>query len=1000
MTADVLPCSSEANTSSLPSDSARQASQSLALVACPHGSSDSRVSEIDIQAILSSLNSDLQEMSPLDSFAQRLRLPKVELSLSNLDPEVLLRSLIPQQIKSITLTQACACRSQHFDDEVSKISSLEASLARADEALRVSSSAVSKLECETATLQSAVSGHDEYLSLLEKTIRDKKLLLEKEELFRNLLSSRLSDLTRSKAVGACYPSPLMPWVVMESLWDRLPRGVVKELVRGGFKRRDVLPQDLVDHFAKLDRLTRRHALIEVPAQPVPLAIVPPANLVSWLRLMPSDRRSSEENVKKKAKTHKSSSKNGSDKVVGEARSRRLASAPSSKDSAVRSTSFKQAISIRPPKVYSLIDIITGPKGVSQSSSVKTLSASKEIPSKIFASPARGTSSSSADAGKSMAPEKAKAQDKNAEAAATLSDTSGSKAKILDNNAEASVTVSDAPGSKAKIQDNTQAGVFEASVEAQIQDKDVGEGATSSYLSLLDMSELRQMAANLGPLSDRSGVQLQPEPHVQPRNILSPSAGGELFLHSVFETMQEEFLPFDMTFYSTKAAGGSSLACDVPVNTFVMSAQAVEPFVAAANRIQLPQVEDELMLQDGDTLYKSLLSSQVKSLAIIHASLRQYREFSRMKADQDSLRNDLSALEMKVKEKEDALALSEKRVADLFLEKELLTKSALDFETRVASLEKRVEELDASLAKARKDNEGLQKLRLSDVCGQVRDALVSVGTAPDQLPEDASTEHYQAWLAANIPYVIQACRAFSKNAVHLAIRDLFHSLEAVGSDALAKAVSDSFSFKSTDITPDLIEALIKFADCIDESFWSRVLSIGQQPRSELIKCATSESSSKVSLSEFATPDPSSHELSRREPPIEIFSSPLEIYLSSDSDPLSPIEGGVESLTFHSGSLVAVGRLYNSGSDAPKGRHVRCRRESRGRRSRGASSSSRGSTRKKRDGCSRRNPPADSEGPSSCFDAASHVERMNSSGVVDPVFQRPYSPSSGFDIYEFS
>ncbi|TVU50501.1 hypothetical protein EJB05_01874, partial [Eragrostis curvula] len=823
-------------------------------------------------------------------------------------------------------------------------------------------------------------------------------------------------------------------LIMESLWDRLPRGVVKELVRGGFKRRDVLPQDLVDHFAKLDRLTRRHALIEVPAQPVPLAIVPPANLVSWLRLMPSDRRSSEENVKKKAKTHKSSSKNGSDKVVGEARSRTAsvaaasvpplkASAPSSKDSAVRSTSFKQAISIRPPKVYSLIDIITGPKGVSQSSSVKTLSASKEIPSKSFAGPARGTSSSSADAGKSMAPEKAKAQDKNAEAAATLSDTSGSKAKILDNNAEASVTVSDAPGSKAKIQENTQAGVFEASVEAQIQDKDVGEGATSSYLSLLDMSELRQMAANLGPLSVRSGVQLQPEPHVQPCNILSPSAGGELFLHSVFETLQEEFLPFDMTFYSAKAVGGSSLACDVPVNTFVMNAQAVEPFVAAANRIQLPQVEDELMLQDGDTLYKSLLSSQVKSLAIIHASLRQYREFSRMKADRDSLRNDLSALEMKVKEKEDALALSEKRVADLFSEKELLTKSALDFETRVASLEKRVEELDASLAKARKDNEGLrgkidaanqelatlvkaEKLRLSDVCGQVRDALVSVGTAPDQLPEDASTEHYQAWLAANIPYVIQACRAFSKNAVHLAIRDLFHSLEAVGSDALAKAVSDSFSFKSTDITPDLIEALVKFADCIDESFWSRVLSIGQQPRSEpssdvqLIKCATSESSSKVSLSEFATPDPSSHELSRREPPIEIFSSPLEIYLSSDLDPLSPIEGGVESLTFHSGSLVAVGRLYNSGTDAPEGRHVRCRRESRGHRSRGASSSSRGSTRKKRDGCSRRNPPADSEGPSSCFDAASHVERMNSSGVVDPVFQHPYSPSSGFDIDEFS
>ncbi|TVU50478.1 hypothetical protein EJB05_01850, partial [Eragrostis curvula] len=767
--------------------------------------------------------------------------------------------------------------------------------------------------------------------------------------------------------------------------------------------------------------------------------------------MPSDRRSSKESIKKKAKIHKSSSKDGFDKVVNEAHSQTTSvaavsmppskvPAPPSKDSAVRSTSAKPAISIRHPVVYNLIDIITGPKGVSQSSSVKTSSVLKEIPSKSFAGPTKGTSSSSsADAGKSMAPEKARTQDKNAEAATTVSDASGSKAKIQDKNAEAAATVSDAPGSKAKIQDKTRAGVLEASVEAQIQDKDVGEGATSSRLSLLDMSELRQMAANLGPLSDHSGVQLPRDPHVQPHNILSPSAGGELFLHSVFETMQEEFLPFDMTFDSVEAAEGSLLACDeVLANTFIMSAQAVEPFVAAANRIRLPQVEDELMLQGGDTLYKSLLSSQVKSLVITHAFLRQYRELSRMKADRDSLRKDLSAHETKVIEKEEALALSEKRLADLSSEKESLTKSALDFETKVASLEKRVEELDASFTKARKDKKDLrgkidavdqelamlvkaERLRLSDICGQVQDALISVGTASDELPEDASTEHYQAWLTANIPYVIQAYRAFSKNAVHHAVRDLFHSLEAGGSDALAKAVSNSFSFASTDTTPpSLVEALIKFAEHIDESFWSRVLSIGRQPQSEdssvfslskfaipkpssdvrLIKCATSESSSDVSLSEFATPEPSSHGLARREPPIEIFSSPSEIYLSSDSDPLSPIEGGMESLTFPPDSLVAIGRLYNSGSDAPEGRRGRGRRGSRGRRSRGVSSSSRGSTRKKCDSHCRRNPPVDSEGPSSCFDAASHVERMISSGVVDPVFQWPYSPSSGFDIDEFS
>ncbi|TVU19177.1 hypothetical protein EJB05_35314, partial [Eragrostis curvula] len=503
---------------------------------------------------------------------------------------------------------------------------------------------------------------------------------------------------------------------------------------------------------------------------------------------------------------------------------------------------------------------------------------------------------------------------------------------------------------------------------------MGEAAASGGLSSRDMSELRQIVANLGPLSDCSGIQLPYEPQVQPRDIVSPSRGGELFLHSIFETMQEEFLPFDVTFDSVEVAEGSSLACD----------EAVEPFVAATNRIRLPQVEDELVLQGGDTLYKSLLSSQVNSLAITHASLCQYREL----IDRDTLRKDLSVLETKVKEKEEALALSEKHFADLSSEKETLSKSAKDFETKVASLDKRVEELDESLAKARNDNEDLRgkvdaadqelaalteadRLRLSDVCNRVRDALVSVGTVPDQLPEDASIEYCQAWLTANIPYVVKACRTFSNNAVHLAIRDLLHSLESGGSDALAKDVCDSFSFISTHITPpSLIKALVKFVDHIDESFWSRVLAIGRQPQSE--------DSSDFFLSEFATPEPSSH---------------------SDSDPLSPVEGDADSFTFPPGSLVAIGRVYNSGSDVSKGRRKRGRRGSRGRCSR-SGPSSRGSVRKKRGGQGRRNLSVDSKGSHSRFDAASHVERMVSSGVVDPAFQWPYSPSSGYDFDEFS
>ncbi|TVU18289.1 hypothetical protein EJB05_34378, partial [Eragrostis curvula] len=771
--------------------------------------------------------------------------------------------------------------------------------------------------------------------------------------------------------------------------------------------------------------------------------------------MPNDRRSSEENVRKKAKVQKSSSKDGSDKAVNEVRpqmtSAAAASEPpskapvsSSKNSATRSVSDKPAMSFRPPKVYNLMDVITGSKGGNQSSA-KTSLVLKETPSKSLAGPAKG-SSSSADAGKFMASEKAKTQDKGAKAVATAPSSAGSKAKIQDKDAEAGVIVPVAPGLKAKIQDKTQAGVHEASDEAQIQDKAVGEGAVSScHLSLLNMSELHQMAANLGTLSDRSAVQLPLEPYVQPRGILSPSACGELFLHSVFEAMQEEFLPFDVTFDSVEAAEVSSLACDeVPANTFVMSAKAAEPFVAAANRIRLPQVEEELMSQGGDALYKSLLSSQVKTLAITHASLCQYRELSKMKSDRDTLRKDLAALETKVKEKEDALALSEKRLAELGSEKEVLVKSAEEFKAKVASLDKEVEDLDASLAKAAKNNEDLiakidaadqelaglvkaEELRLADVCGQVRDALVSVGAAPDSPPEDALTEHYQGWLTANIPYVIEACRAFSKNAVQLAVRDVLHSLEAGGSDALANAVEDSFYFATTNSTPPaLIGALVKFANNIDESFWNRVLSIGQQPQSEdssdislgefatpkvssvIVsekcaapksssdvslsefatpkassdvvsgKCAAPESSSDVYLSEFATPEPSSHNLARSEPPIEIFSSPSDIDLSSESDSLSPVEGGEGPLIFPPGSLVAIGRVYRPDDDVFEGHRGYTKRRSRGRRPRGGSSSSRSTTKKKSSGPRRRDPPVYIEDPSSPFDAASHVERMISSG----------------------
>ncbi|TVU13411.1 hypothetical protein EJB05_40467, partial [Eragrostis curvula] len=194
----------------------------------------------------------------------------------------------------------------------------------------------------------------------------------------------------------------------------------------------------------------------------------------------------------------------------------------------------------------------------------------------------------------------------------------------------------------------------------------------------------------------------------------------------------------------------------------------------------------------------------------------------------------------------------------------------------------------------------------------------------------------------------------------------------------------------------------FAESVGSSDFSLSEFATPKASSDVVsgKCVTPESSSDVSLSEFATPEPSSHKLSRNEPPIEIFSSPSEIELSSESDPLSPVEGGGGPFTFPPGSLVAIGRVYQPDSDASEGRRGRAKRGSRGCRPRGGSSSSRVTAKKKGGGLHCRDSSVDPEGPSSHFDAASHVERMLSSGVVDPVFRRPYSPSSGYDVDEFS
>ncbi|TVU35487.1 hypothetical protein EJB05_17378 [Eragrostis curvula] len=727
--------------------------------------------------------------------------------------------------------------------------------------------------------------------------------------------------------------------------------------------------------------------------------------------MSGSRRSSEEQAKKKLKTHKTSSKDCSDKAISEANVTALSAAVPSANQPKTSHSAKPSFAFKPPVICSALVLFSIPEdGGSNSSGSKAQSVPKKVISKGFSSVANDISASTVDVRDASAAEKAKIQDKAFKGADSVLAKSGSKAKIQDK------TCVDGP---------------DVPPVAPVHNEGVAEASAQGCLSSLSVAGLRQIADNLRPLTDRSQVQLPSEPGVVLREPLSPSAGGDLFLHSVFEAMLGEFLPFDMTFDSVEATGGSLTLCDdVPSNTFVMSARAAAPFVAAAERLRFPQVENELVLQGGDTLYKSLLSSQMKSLAITQASLRQFNELTLARADRDRLRKDLSTLESKIKEKEDALAFSEKRVVDLSVEKETLVKSTEDFKAKVASLEKQLEDLDSSLAKALEANKFLrgkvetadqeaasfakaEELRLSSLCSHIQDALISVGTIPDQIPENASTEQRQSWLSVNIPFVVKACRAFSTNAVHLAIRDLLHSLDVEGSNVLAKVASDDFKFSTVDSTPrPVVEALLKVASHFDESFWNRVQSVGRLPQSEASsdislsefatpkassdlvsgKCVAPDSSSDVSLSEFATPEPSSSGLIRREPPIEVFSSPSRFDLSSDSSPLPPVEGGESSFSFPLGSLVAVGRVYRPEADVPEGSRGRNKRRPRGRCPRGSSSSHRGAAKKKKGG--------DVLDSSSSFDAASHVERMISSGIIDHIFQRPYSPSNGYNFDEFS
>ncbi|TVU28717.1 hypothetical protein EJB05_20247 [Eragrostis curvula] len=127
--------------------------------------------------MLSSINDDVQASGPLESAARKVRFPNVELGLSNLSGDVLFRSLVAHQVKSIILTRACAREFQDSSGDLLLASSLQASLSAKYDSLKVSSAAMSDLLAE---------------------IREKKASLEKEKLFNEHLLSRLSKASQLK----------------------------------------------------------------------------------------------------------------------------------------------------------------------------------------------------------------------------------------------------------------------------------------------------------------------------------------------------------------------------------------------------------------------------------------------------------------------------------------------------------------------------------------------------------------------------------------------------------------------------------------------------------------------------------------------------------------------------------------------------------------------------------------------------------------------------------
>lgn len=125
--------------------------------------------------------------------------------------------------QSIALAQAFARKAGSSSSDSLRLSSLEASLAVKEDSLKAAAATSSSLLADVDALRTRESVLAAELSTLERKIREKKLLLTKEELFRDYLSSCLRGASHLKVTSAddSYAKSLALCDLVKELLDAL-----------------------------------------------------------------------------------------------------------------------------------------------------------------------------------------------------------------------------------------------------------------------------------------------------------------------------------------------------------------------------------------------------------------------------------------------------------------------------------------------------------------------------------------------------------------------------------------------------------------------------------------------------------------------------------------------------------------------------------------------------------------------------------------------------------